>query len=450
MRSGCCCAGAAVTALQVLLLTVGRPPAMEVASGGPQVRLAREVVPRGGKEDGGGAAAVPDALTAGFTAHGGSALQQSNACVVAVLWVVTAGIIAGTVWAAREVHALYGATLANLGEFEARLASTNRAEVGEFVAKYHTFLSSGGLNPTTACDVPFFANESSSGLAPLVDAYEFLDRMSLVFLVAGSCAAGILVLTKLIMSLKLVFRLNDEVNDPRILADEMSPRALSSGLQLVSGVHESESQRRTRLALRGEVFAYMFVNALLDLPVLTLLVAYYIMARNVRGTNCAICFDKRQMCTVNEFEALGPAFNAMLAIVSISLVWNVALLTERYLQYTKYAKAVRGIKNDHGVTMLYTSLMLLVYVFAIACPTLLLVGYWFGAPFLGLAAGTITGLNLTGWAGVALYGLAALAILSTVGIDPGEACALPFIGCELCELCFAVPCIGAFCDMPCC
>lgn len=413
---------------------------MEVGlGGGPQV--AREVAPRGGKEDG----AVPEALAAGFTTHGGSALQQSNACVVALLWVVTAGIIAGTVWCASELHALYGATLASLEEFEARLASSNRAEVSEYVAKYQTFLSSGGLNPFTACDVPFFANETLSGLAPLVDTYDFLNRMSLIFLVAGSCAAGLMILTKLIMSVKLVIRLNDEVNDPRILADEVSPRALSSGLQLVSGVHESESQRRTRLALRGEVFAYMFVNALLDLPVLTLLVAYYIMARNVRGPNCAICFEKRQFCTVDDFEALGPTFNAMLAIVSISMVMNVALLTERYVQYTKYKKAVRGIKNDHGVTLLYTSLMLLVYVFAIASPTLLLVGYWFGAPFLGLAAGTITGLNLTGWSGVSLYGLAALVVLSTVGIDPGEACALPFIGCDLCEMCFAVPCVSAFC-----
>jgi hypothetical protein len=420
---------------------------MEVASGGgPQVHLAREVAARG-KEDG----AAPLALASGFTAHGGSALQQSNACVVAVLWAVTTGILAGTVWAASEVHLLYGATLASLVEFEARLASTNRAEVAEYVAKYRTFVSSGGLNPNTACDVPFFANETASGLAPLVDTYEFLDRMSLVFLVAGSCAAGLMILTKLIMSVKLVVRLNDEEKDPRILAEEVSPRALSSGLQLVSGMHESEAQRRTRLALRGEVFAYMFVNALLDLPVLTLLVAYYIMAQNLRGTNCAICFDKRQFCTVDDFEALGPKFGAMLAVVSTSLLWNVALLTERYLQYTKYAKAVRGIKNDHGVTLLKTSLMLFVYVFAIFSPTLLLVGYWFGAPFLGLAAGTVTGLNLAGWAGVALYGVAAVAVLSTVGIDPGEACALPLVGCELCEMCFAVPCIGACCEMiPCC
>mmetsp|Transcript_8668 Transcript_8668/g.15203 ORF Transcript_8668/g.15203 Transcript_8668/m.15203 type:complete len:431 (+) Transcript_8668:78-1370(+) len=384
-------------------------------------------------------------LRAGFTPSGGSSMQQSSVTIMLTLLVLTIALMSLVSKSVFNVRDEFDATLLELQSFEAKVQSGDEAflnGVQTLLEDFRASIANGSLSLEDSCDVEFFADRSLELHESLVVTFALMDSLVEVFAILGTIAVAGYLLIKTVVT----FNLSTEINREDMPISRADKAPINTNILGIGGQQETVNQRTTRVYLRSETMLYMLVNGLLDVPLITFVMTFFIMSNSRRGTSCAACFDRLELCNVSTFGDLDDSLKLALVLVIISLLWNASLLAERWVEFVRFKKEILGKSDNHQRYYIFWTLGLLVYTLVIITPMLILYFLEIGPKYFDLEEEQLLAMEIVGYTGASFWGISVLFLSLSAGIDPGEIISSPFICVEVFELGAGAIC----CEIPCC
>eukprot|EP00514_Thraustochytrium_sp_LLF1b_P006877 CAMPEP_0184532602 /NCGR_PEP_ID=MMETSP0198_2-20121128/14258_1 /TAXON_ID=1112570 /ORGANISM="Thraustochytrium sp., Strain LLF1b" /LENGTH=437 /DNA_ID=CAMNT_0026925217 /DNA_START=66 /DNA_END=1382 /DNA_ORIENTATION=- len=324
----------------------------------------------------------------------------------------------------------FDATLLELQSFEAKVQSGDEAflnGVQTLLEDFRASIANGSLSLEDSCDVEFFADRSLELHESLVVTFALMDSLVEVFAILGTIAVAGYLLIKTVVT----FNLSTEINREDMPISRADKAPINTNILGIGGQQETVNQRTTRVYLRSETMLYMLVNGLLDVPLITFVMTFFIMSNSRRGTSCAACFDRLELCNVSTFGDLDDSLKLALVLVIISLLWNASLLAERWVEFVRFKKEILGKSDNHQRYYIFWTLGLLVYTLVIITPMLILYFLEIGPKYFDLEEEQLLAMEIAGYTGASFWGISVLFLSLSAGIDPGEIISSPFICVEV-------------------
>lgn len=281
----------------------------------------------------------PPHPTTDSTPSGGSTCQQSSPGVLWALFFCTAALCISVIAAVWKIRGYFSNMNAGLKMYVEQFPLRNKTVDAELLLEYEMMLQNG-TDPLQVCNISFFVSQDSGNPELLSSYFSYVNELELIFSILGAIFSVIYLVVKLSTTSVLARNVNREIFEHRIATTE------------------TKEQRRTRVYLRAETLSYMLVQTLQDVPIASCAWLYYSLSTIPTGTKCAVCFDKGTLCMVDSLNDLPGPFLVVLVFISVSMLWNILLLGERWVVFYHH-------KLGSG-SSIATAVILLTLVFAYA------------------------------------------------------------------------------------